>query len=168
MPVTIQMYNDLLNRVVALETNVVSILTQLDASDQGSILQRLSQIEASMVSINQVKALNKTTNRDLGNLTDQLISQQNQIKTINSMIQALNSWRLDLRHEVVFEQATNVSGNDWTLSNKYDPEAPMFVFQASLTLVDPAVINMSDPEAGVFTSGAVLTPDVWVFYFKGI
>lgn len=166
MPVDPVEFNQLKLDVEALQTQVDALEDQLDESETGSILDRLAQIEASMVSINQTVATKKSLEADISGHGTRLQELELEMVAFRNLLNALQRWRTDLRHEVYFSTATNLGGGtSWQVPNAYDETSVIMVFQSNLTLVDPALITLSEPSAGKFTSAVALTPGVRVFYF---
>lgn len=169
MPISETEFNDLVTRVGVLEAQIVVLQDELDETESGSIEDRLATIESSMASINQILALLTNQNLDFSAHEARIDTLEDTTDKNVNAIKALKKWRLDLRHELVYEEAVNGGGGTiWELSQAYDETSMFVVFQADLTLVDPGVITMSDPDGGVFTSGVVLTGGVHVIYMKGI
>ena len=167
MPVTPQEFHELKGRVAALEASVSILQQQLNASDPTSIEGRIELIEAVMTSVNQVAGVKQSLENDIESHDSRLTSLEKANSTIRTAVSVLNRARVDMRNEIKFSQATG-GPSVWTLPTGYDPASIFIVFQSSLTLVDPQLIILSDPAAGVFESAVVLTNDVYVIYLGAL
>lgn len=168
MSVTSAEFHALKARVEANEAAIEVLEDALDATETGSVQDRLSTIESSMVSINQVTALLSALTDQISTHDSRISSNTNNIAALKGVVDALHKWRVDLRSELVFEEATDEGGaTTWSLSNNYDPDATFLVFQADLTLVDPDNITLA-ADTDEFTSSVALTAGVWVLYFKAL
>lgn len=166
MPITVAEFNALKARVALLETAVADLELLHDSSETGSIEYRLSRVEATMVSIQQVYAVKTALEAMISSHDQRITDNTNAIRALQGLTDALQEWRTDIRHELIFEQATNLGGGtSWELSNNYDQSSPFLVFQANLTLVDPANIVFGTDPTDQFTSSVSLTEDVRVLYF---
>lgn len=162
-------FNQLVIDVAALTTRVEALEDSIDVSVAGSLAERITSLESTTVSVAQVTAMKKTLAADITANTTAVAQLIAAIALTNTSIQTLNRWRVDLRHELMYEQATGDGAKTtWTLAEAYDETSSFIVFQSNLTLVDPSLITFSSPLTGEFTTSVSLTDDVHVIYMVSL
>lgn len=170
MPVDPVAFNTLKLLVDAMNVRLGVIEDDLDETEEGSVRDRVSDIESTMVSINQSVAMKQSLEDDISANIDSIDGISTELKSLRNLYRTLQQWRTDIRAEMIYEKATGDGPlTTWTVSEFYDSTAPFIVFQANLTLVDPSLITFSSPLIlKQFTSSVALTDDVHVIYFKAL
>lgn len=169
MPVDPAEFNTLKNDFEDLVDRVETLEDLLDATETGSVLKRLADLESSLVSISQVQAVKSVLESAIDANSNSLDAIDSAIQDLQNSVNSINRFRVDLRNELKYEKPSgDVAKTTWTLDNAYDEDAAFIVFQSNLTLVDPGLITFSDPDSGEFTSSVALTDDVRVIYFTAL
>lgn len=165
--ITDAQFNELYDQVQDIEDRLATVEDTLNVSVSGSLLERVATIERTMVSINQVVALKKVLEEQIESHDGTLDEIQEDITALRGLVNVLHKWRTDVRHELVYEEATDVgAGQTWELSQAWDSTSPIIVFQSALTLVDPSLISTVTDYEDRFASSVVLSGPVIVIYFK--
>jgi len=170
MPVDPVEFNTLKLLVDSMNVRLDVVEDDLDKTEEGSIKDRVSDLESTVAAINQITALKQSLEDDINANKDEINSIGTEVNSLRNLYRTLNRWRTDIRHEMIYEKATgDAPKTTWTLSEFYDSTSLFVVFQANLTLVDPSLITFSSPLIlKQFTSSVALTDDVHVIYFKAL
>ena len=170
MPVDPVEFNTLKLLVDTMNTRLGVVEDDLDENEEGSLRDRMADVESSMTAINQVVALKQSLEDDINANKDEIDGLSTEMNSLRNLYRTLQRWRTDIRHELIYEKATGDGPKTtWTLSDFYDETSTFIVFQANLTLVDPSLITFSSPLLlKQFTSSVALTDDVHVIYFKAL
>lgn len=141
-----------------------------DLTDRVTELESLmTDVQNTLVSINQVSALARLYRNDQDEIEERLDVLEAFKSSMTATIDALKRWRTDIRNELRYETATNVSGNTWAVSEPFDPDQLVIVFSGVVRAL-PAQITYDATSAalGRFTSSIALTSPVTVVYMTAI